>query len=479
MQKILFIAIALLSTLSMNAQDASTWTLERCIDFAQKNSLNIKQGENTIRNAELTVKLNELSRYPTVNGSITTGANFGTSINRASNTFATGSSAFNSLSLSANGPIYNGGRIQNSILQSRLERDAAKSDQEQTIQNTALSVASNYLQVLLAQEQLSNTQKRLEQNKQQLSQVDKFIQAGSRPQNDRLDILAQLARNEQLVVAAQNNVELSYLALKQSIQLDPATDMKLGKPTVNVPNSNDVEGITLTSLYNSAVSRQPQIKAGEYRQKAAELGVKIAQSDRLPSISWFSSISTNYSTLVPNDGSVQAIPLTRQVYINGSPNPTTITSLEQVFIPGVGKKSYFSQVGKNLGEGVGVSINIPIYNQGRNDIGIERAHINILNTQLSNQQTQNRLKSDIQTAIANARAAKKTFEAAEKTIVATKAAFENIEKKFKVGAASTFEFTTAKNNWDTSETDLIVAKYDYIFKLKIVDFYQGKKLVLN
>jgi outer membrane protein len=483
MQKILIILIAWSCAISAQAQDASQWTLERCIDYAQKNNISVKQGEVTVRNNELNLKQTELSRYPTVDASTSAGLNFGRSIDRTTNVFQLGQSGFNSISISAGGVIYNGGRINNTILQNKLDRDASKADQEQIIQDLALNVATNYLQILLAEEQLLNTQKRVEQGKSQLSQMDKLIQAGTRPQNDRLDILAQIARNDQAVVAAQNNLDLSYLNLKQVMQLDPSTDMKVSKPNINIPTGNDLEGLTLNSVFSLAIGRQPQIKAGELRQKSSEIGVRLARSGRLPSISWFGNLGTNYSSLARDfKAGVFQKDVPRQIKVLIPPNtvPTVITTFSDEFTsPTPVKSPYFSQLGDNFGQGIGISISVPIYDQGRTNINEERARLNTLNVQLGNQLTQNRLKNDIQVAIANARAAKKQYEASEKAAYASKIAYENIEKKFKVGASNTFELTTAKNTWDSSETDQIVAKYDYIFKLKVVDFYQGKRLILN
>ncbi len=483
MQKILIILIAWSCASLAQAQDASQWTLERCIDYAQKNNISVKQGEVSVRNNELALKQTELSRYPTVDASTSGGLNFGRSIDRTTNSFQLGQSGFNSVSISLGGVIYNGGRINNTIEQNKLDRDASKADQEQVIQNLALNVATNYLQILLAEEQLINTQKRIEQGKSQLLQMDKLIQAGTRPQNDRLDILAQMARNDQATVAAQNNLDLAYLNLKQVMQLDPSTDMKVSKPNINIPTGNDLEGVTLNSVFSTAVGRQPQIKAGELRQKSAEIGVRLARSGRLPSISWFGNLSTNYSTLARDilpGGILKDVPSSLKVIIPPSTTPITITTFgDRYSNPIEVKKSYFSQLGSNFGQGVGISVSVPIYDQGRTNINEERTRLNTLNVQLSNQLTQNRLKNDIQVAIANARAAKKQYEASEKAAYASRIAYENIEKKFKVGASNTFELTSAKNTWDSTETDLIVAKYDYIFKLKVVDFYQGKRLILN
>jgi len=142
-------------------------------------------------------------------------------------------------------------------------------------------------------------------------------------------------------------------------------------------------------------------------------------------------------------------------------------------------EGYFGQLNSNLGQNLGVSLRVPIYNNRRAHIAKERAELNIINTQITNQRSLQQLKSDIQSAIANARAAKLQLQATEKTLKALKAAYENAEKRYNFGAIDTFTLTTSKNNLDTAEVDYILAKYDYLFKLKIVEFFQGKQLELK
>ena len=140
---------------------------------------------------------------------------------------------------------------------------------------------------------------------------------------------------------------------------------------------------------------------------------------------------------------------------------------------------YFKQIDQNFGQGLGVSINIPIYQNGRNRLSVERARLTLLNSEMQNTQTQQQLKNDIQTAIANARAGRKQLDAAQKSFTAMQTAFQNMEKRHAIGAVNSFDLTTARNNLNTAENDLIVAKYDYLFRLKILDFYQGKPLDLK
>lgn len=462
-----------------------TWTLEKCIEYAQKNNITIKQSQIQVNNADLNVRQSKAARYPNAGFSTNFGYNFGYAINPSTNQFANLAIGFNSLSANINETVYDGGRINKSIKQAKINRDATQADLDQSVQNISLNVASAYLQILLAEEQLASAKKRFEQSKQQLEQIEKLIIAGSRPANDKMDFVAQAARNEQSIVAAQNTVDISYLNLKQLLELDPELIFRIERPIVNIP-INEVEALTMRAVYNQAYSRQPQIKAGELRLRSAELDADIAKSDLRPTLSVFGNLTSNYSTASaktkltrgasPVGFELRTVPYV--THING--NPIVAQALSPVYSPDqIQKYTYFQHLKDNFGQALGVSLQIPIYDRGITRIAVERAKLGVISQQLTNQRTQQQLKSDIQTALANAKAAKKQLEAAEKTYNAAKGAYDNADKKYKVGAATPFELTTARNSMDTAERDFIVAKYDYIFKLKIVDFYQGKKIVLN
>jgi outer membrane protein len=442
LKKNLLFFIILTSAFCLNAQD--TWTLDRCIDYAQKNSTSVKQSQLAIASTELTDKQLKAGLLPDLNGSLSGGLNFGRNINRISNQFVDTRVGFNSIGLNTGGPIYQGGRTTKSLAQNKFNKDAAQADLEQSAQAIALNVANSYLRILLAEEQAIASQKRMEQSKRQMDQVNKFISAGARPKNDIFEFVAQLSRNEQALVQAQNSVDLEYLTLKQLLELDPDAAFKIDKPNIKVPTENGVEGLTLRAVYQQAYSRQPQIKGGEMRLKSAEMQADIERVSLRPTLNWFGGVSTNYSNVkdFPND-------------------------------------SYLKQINTNLGQNLGVSLNLPIYDKGFTRIAVERARIGVMRQQLDNQRLTQQLKADIQNALASAKAAKKQWEASEKTFIAAQAAFDNADKKFAVGSANTFELTTARNNMDTAERDVIIAKYDYLFRLKIVDFYQGRKITLN
>ena len=458
------------------------WSLEKCIDYAQTNSLNIKQAELAVKQAQLSERGFKFSRYPNLNATIGGGVQFGLATNPTTNILENQTSGSNNFSISSGLLLYNGNRIKNSIKQSQIDIKAAQANVQQSSYNIALDVAGAYLNILFAEEQLDAAKKRLTQTQANLRQTDKLIQAGTLPENDRLEILARIATNEQAIVAQENQVASSYLLLKQLLILDPGFELAIEKPQIEVPNNISAEAFDLEQIYSQSLSTQPQIKAGELNLQSAEVGVDIAKSGLYPRVTLFGNIDTRYFSKAkdfnkPNETNKRVelgnpIP----VEINGEPANFAVFREVGVTYP---NQKYFSQLREFLGQSVGVNISIPIYNNQQTKIAMERAQLNILTTQIQNKQIKQQLKSAVQRAIADVRATKKTLDAAQKTVESLRIAYRNTEKRYDLGAVNTFELTTAKSNLDTAEVDLIIAKYDYLYRLKIVDFYQGNKISLR
>jgi len=294
--------------------------------------------------------------------------------------------------------------------------------------------------------------------------------------------MANIARDEQNIVMQENAVEISYLNLKNIMQINPDEKIRVEKiDKINIPVSANPEGLVLTQVYNKAINNQPFIEADQARLNSANLETEIAKSQGRPVISLFGDINSFFSNQVPDFNKIE------------NPGQIVETDVEQILLDGarrdfqrfqlqgleLGKRGYFSQLNDNFGQSLGLNVSIPIYNQSRTRLSTERAQLNILNTQIAAQQNKQQLKTDIQRSIATARANKKQFEASEKTVSALDAAYINTEKRYKLGAVNTFEYSTAKNTLDQANIDLIIAKYNYLYSLKVLDFYQGKRLELK
>jgi outer membrane protein len=432
-----------------------------------------------VRTAAIAEKQAKAALLPNVSANINLGEQFGRTIDPTSNAFSTEATAYNSFSINAGVNLFSGGLIHHSIKQAGWDLKAATADAERTVNDLGLLIASAYLNILLSEELLDNAKKRIQQSENQLNVTQKLIEAGTAPMADKYNILAQVARDEQSTVQAQNTVDLAYLTLKQYLQLEPDFDLRIEQPVALIPADANPEALSLPPLYQTALGNQPGIRSVDYRVKSAEESVFIAKSGYYPSVSLFANLSSNYSS--------GFLDYFNGKYIRTDTTPATIfrvngqdLSISQyVDRYEYSKVKYLDQLDQNFGQGVGISLNVPIYQNGRTRLSVERARLGVLTAQMQQTQTRQTLKNDIQTALANARAARQQLNASQKTFEATSIAFQNTEKRHTLGAVNTLELTTAKSNRDIAENDLVVAKYDYLFKLKILDFYAGKKLELN
>ncbi len=434
--------LALTLSFTVSAQEA--WSLQKCIDHARQNNLTLRQSQISISQAELTEKGSRMARLPSVNGRTSVGFNYGRGINPVTNDFINTRLGFNNWNLDASVVAYNGGAINNTIKQSQHNLVAAKEDANTQFQNISLQMASAYLNILLAKEQVNIAKKAIDQTREQLSIIDKRIEAGTVPKVDRLDIVAQIARNEQTLIQAENSVEINYLNLKNILELEPDYNLEIIIPDEIMQVETDISAQTLSSVYTQALNSQASIKASEARMQGAELGVPIAKADALPRVVIFGGLDTRYASA------------------SNFPSP-----------------SFGDQLDNNFGQTLGAQINIPIYNNHRTSINVERAKLDIINAEVQNRQVKQQLKADVQSAIANARAARLELTASETSLEAAQAAFDNSQKRYDLGAINTLELTTAKTNLDTAALNVARAKYDYVFRLKIIDFYLGKELKLN
>lgn len=477
-KKITLTVLSILLLAAVAISQPAPWTLEQCINYARQNSLTVQRALNAVELAQVNDLGNRMQRLPSLNGTAQGYYQFGRTINPATNTFVAESIGTSSFSISGGVVLYNGGVINNSIKQGRLNLDAANLDALAAANEISLQVAAAYLNILLAEEQLANARKQLEQSNQQLEQTDKLINAGSLPNNDRLDFVAQVALNQQAVIEAENMVTINYLLLKQLLELDPSQEITIVRPEITVPDT--AERFGLEEVYNSALGTQPQIKAGELRVSSAELDEKIAQGYMLPRLTLGGSLSTNFSNRFQDNAApinprlVLSEP--EEVIINGEPASLQVTELKFDGFPDI---PFAEQLSRNFGQSIGLSLSVPIYNNHTNRVNMERARINMMNTQLTNQQNKQNLKADVQRALADAQAARESYQASLRSVEAAQAAYSNAQKRFDLGAINTLEYTTASNNLDQAKVSLIQAKYQFLFNLKVVDFYLGREIVLD
>jgi len=468
----IFLFVILCITGNTMAQD--TWSLERCISHALEANLGIKQSQLRLEQALLNEQLNRNARYPSLSASSSFGYQFGRTIDPTTNSFSLDAFSSQTIGLNSSAIIFNGGKINTLIEQGEIDALAAKEDLLQDKNDIALTVATSYINVLFAKERTANAQQRMALTEIQSENTIRLIKAGALPANDILELEAQLALNQQEIIIQQNAASLALLNLKLLLQIPADQIFELAVSEIDVSPDDVIDTWTLAEVYAKAVSNQPFLKASKLRMKSAELQAKIARADKLPRLVIFGGIDSRFSDQVPVFDDPVSVLIENEVFVDGTP----IILGQNFMVPGkrIGTVPYFDQLSDNLGQNIGLSLNVPIYNNSRANIAEDRAALNVLNTSYSNEQLDQKLRSDIQQALTDAKASKLQLVAAQKSLDATQASFDNTEKKFKLGAINSLDLSVAKNRLDAAQIDLIVAKYQYLFNLKVVDFYRGVPL---
>lgn len=465
------LTVSLIALMGMTSYAQEYWSLEKCINHAYTNNISIQNADLAVQRASVNLTQSKHARYPNLNGSSGMNLNFGRTIDPTSNSFITESFISNNISLSSNVTLFNGGAIRNGIKQSQLLKKASIEDKDQAINDVALNIAQTYLNVLFAIENLEIAKQQLKLTETQLDQIQKLVNAGSRAANEVLDVEAQIALNEQSIVDAENNVEISYLNLKQLLRLEPDHPIQVIKPQdLNV--TLDPEQITFKELYVRALETQSFVRAGEMRVQSAAINVDIAQAQLLPSLGIGGFLGSNYNNKAQTIDGFRTERVEQEVFIDDTP---VIIGTDQT-VPNLIDNPYLDQIDENLSYGFGLQLNVPIYNRYNNKASIENAKLNTILEQNNLTQLKENLKITVQQALADARASKRRYLASEKSQKASKLSFENAQNRYDLGAINPIEYVTSKNTLENAEINLLIAKYEYIFRTKVLDFYLGNNL---
>lgn len=470
-KKILF--ALLLSAVSGIANAQKAWTLQECIDYATKNNLSIQQSGLNVKDARTTRDQSMLNTLPTVNGFATNNYNFGRSIDPFTNSFSNQQIRNNSFGVSSSVTLFGGLQNIQNIKQQELLYKASMYDMDNSMNNLSLSVANAFLTVLLNEEILSAARLQSENTISQLDRAEKLYAAGSINISNVLDLKAQKANEELSIVNAQNQLQLAYLSLWQLLEMPYDDKNTVSKPKLDAPKV--VEEPLAGQLFSSYSGRGPDIQAAQTRALAARYSLRAAHAGRSPRLTLNGNINTTYSeSFLQSTGSQQIG--TQVLYIDNNGNPVTVP----YSIPtGYEITPFNTQLSNNLGKSLGFTLSVPILNNWSVNSNVQRAKVNMQRSKLNEQQVRNQVYRTITQATTDLKAAKARYEAAKNSFDAAGNSFRNADQRFKLGAMNFTDYSLAKNNHTRAETTMIQAKYELIFRMKVVDFYNGKPITLQ
>jgi outer membrane protein len=437
----IFIIASLACFISLTAVcQEKKWSLAECIDRALMENTSVNQRKLANSVSELTLEQSKATRIPTLSGSTSQGFNFGRSLDPYTNTYFAQNIASNNFSLSSSLNLFTGFQTINTIKKNELDLKAGTLDLEKTKKDVTLNVTLAYLNILFAFEQLENARSQVESTQSQVDKTQILVNSGTLPIGNLYTVQSQLATDKYTQVNAENQLSISKVNLMQLMELpvDPAFDI------IRPDLSNiDVKAAIETapdSIYSKALQVQPDVASSEIKVASAETNLKISKAGQYPRLSLSTGISSAYSDQR--------------------------------------KRTFEQQLADNMSQSVRLNLSIPIFNQKQVSTGVQKSQINVYTSQLNALDTRNQLRKSIEQAYNDMVAAQHNYDAVQNQLISTETSYNDSKRKYELGMITATDYLIAKNNYSNALTNLIRAKYNYLFMNKILDFYQGNSIEL-
>ena len=431
--------IVLLAVSPAGAQSA--WTLRQCADYAVSHNISIKQQENRHKQRELQLSTARNSRLPDLNASASESFSFGRGLT-LDNTYTNRSTSSTGFSLGTSVPLFTGFQIPNQIKLNQLNLEAATADLEKARNDVQMQVAQNYVQILYNMEMADVAQRQIAIDSQQVARLQAFVANGKASHAQLSQQQSALAQARLTATQATNNLQLSVLALTQLLELPTPEGFSIVRPEIQLNQKSTLSSIeSPDAIYAEALTLKPEVQAEQLRLSAADRNIDIAKAGNYPTLNLSAGLQTNYYKT------------------NGIPADAFATQL----------KNNFSQY-------IGLNLNVPIFNRFQTRNSIRSAKLDRENQLLQLESVKKSLYKEIQQVYYNAVAADSKYRSSEAAAQSSLDAFTLMQAKYENGKANMTEFNEAKNNYLKAESDLVQARYEYLYQTDLLDFYRGREL---
>lgn len=455
----------------------NNWTLDQCIAYALENNIEVLKSDLNVAISKNNLNSSKASLLPSLSADGGYNINYGRSVDPTTYTYVNQQIKNSNLSFNSGLDIFTGGNKINRIKQNQLSLKASELLNENVQNNIALQVASAYLQILLANETLKSIENQLDISLEQYRQTTKQFENGAIPEVNLLEIEAQMTNDTLNLVQAHNNLIISKLTLQQILQLDLQEEFDIFYPNIALLPLSEINSKSPEEVFQIALDNQPIIQSSNYTVESAERAVKASQSLYYPSVRLLANLRTTHSSLGKMQNGTQVINNPPIGYVSSSNE--TVLSYQNAEIPIFEDAPFYRQYNTNFNQTIGIAMSIPILNGLQSRYNVKNTKLQLEQRKLESMATENQLKNDVYVAHNNVKLTFQTYKARLKALNATQKSFEYVEKRFNLGVANLLEYTTAKSNYSNAAINLTSAKYDYILKTKVLDFYLGKAISLN
>lgn len=448
MKKLIISCGLFLLCLCIQAQ--KKWTLRECIDYAIENNIELRQQALSVKNSEIDLSTSKNSRLPNLNASLGQSFSFGQSLDYSSGTYQSRNAAGTDFSIGTSIPLFTGFRIPNQIKTDELNLQAATEGLNKAKENLELQVVSLYLEVLFKKEILKAYQEQADLSKLQVERTEVLVESGKVAASQLYDIKAQQAKDDLNVTIAANDLTMASLNLSQSLNFPDANSFDIQEPkSYDVVSENLSSIIPPDQVYKLSLGIKPHVKEAEFKLESTKKALKVAQSGYWPKVDLNISYSTGYTHVYGEEYADEAAE---------------------------DRAKFSSQLKNNERKYIGFSLNIPIFNRFQTRNQVRAARLNIENQNLVLDNVKIALYKDIQQAYQSAVGAHATYISTGKAESAAEISLKYAQERYDIGKSTAFEFSEAKTKLLASRSERIRAKYDFIFRTKILDFFQGKPI---
>lgn len=470
-------AIMMLCTLAvsgfvkLHAQQATDkLTLQACLDMALANNIPVKQSELLEQNARLNLNQSRLNRLPNVSANLNYGINNGRSIDPFTNSYINQQLASSNSTLAASIPVFRGFQTQNSIRQAAYNYQASKLELQQEKDNLTLNVILAFLQLMNDEDVLALTRKQTAVTEKQAERLELLNKEGAIAPAVLYDMKGQYAGDQLAVINAERAVEMSRLTLLQFMNRPYDKGMQISREGFDM--KVEPYSATADNIYNTALQNLSLVKAAELRTKAANKAIRVAASGLYPTLSVFGQLGTNYSSAARTSTAIGSTDVVTNDYVLVNGNNSPVISKQTNYSSQ--KIGFFKQYNNNLGTFVGVSLQVPIFSSFQTRTRVKQARLEEKRTEYVAENTKVQLRQAIEQAHLNMTTAWDKYKILGNQVTAFEESFRAAEIRFNLGALNSVEYLLVKNNLDRASINLTSARYDYLLRTKVLDFYQAK-----
>ncbi len=445
-------------------------TLKQCVEAAISNNLQVRQSDLQVQTGQVNLRQSRANLLPDLSSSINHGINQGRSIDPFTNGYINQQVKVANYGLSSGIILFNGFQLRNLIKQNKLSYEADKMDLQQTKDNVTLNVILAYVQILNNEEQLEQSKSQAQLSRRQVERLIIMNESGAIAPAELYDLKGQLASDELAIINNKNALNSAKLLLAQLMNVSYNSNLEVEKviaDTLTLRDNNDP-----AALYDISVKQLAIVKAAELRKQSALKGVRVAKGYYFPTMYLGGNLYTNYSNAAMKSIPGNTVETASGDYVNVAgakvPVMTTRTNYSSQ------KISYGDQFNNNYYTQVFLSIRVPILNRfyAKNQVAL--AKINLKNAEVSAATVKTQLSQNIEQAHFNMTAAMEKYKTLQQQVKDFSESFRIAEVRFNAGAINEKDYLIAKNNIDRANANLIAAKYDYILRAKILDYYQNK-----